>query len=353
MSPRVEVIAEIGINHNGSFENCLRLIDAAASAGCQAAKFQLFRAEALYTRRAGRLDWKKGGRRYSYDIFLASQRFAMPWTWVQGLLAHCRRRRIEFLASIFDPAGADLLLKQGLRRVKLASYAVTNLPLIEHCCRKGFAVLLSTGGATLGEVESAAGLARRYDRPLTLMHCNIQYPTPLSEVNLGVLDTYRLAFPWAVLGFSDHTREVSRAPVAAVRLGALVIEKHITLDKGMEGPDHFFALEPQELRRLVRDVARVARGGRRPVPRLLYGTSAKLPMHGEEYLRRFAYMSLFAARDLPRGQRIRPDDLAILRPGKHRPGLEPSRQELFGSHRVTAKRRIRAGEAVTWGDILG
>jgi len=237
--------------------------------------------------------------------------------------------------------------------VKLASYAVTNLPLLEYCCHKGFAILISTGAATLGEVEAAAGLVRRCARPLTLMHCNIQYPTPLREVNLGVLDTYRAAFPWAALGFSDHTREVSRAPVAAVRLGARVIEKHITLDKGMEGPDHFFALEPRELARLVRDVERAALSGKGSVSKVLYGTTAKIAAPGEEYLRRFAYMSLFAARDLGRGQRVRPADLAILRPGKHRPGLAPRYLELFRKHHVTARRRIRAGEAVTWEAILG
>ena len=353
MKSRVDVIAEIGVNFNGTFDNCLRLIDAAAAAGCSAAKFQLFRAEALYTRRAGRLDWQKGAKRYSYDIFQASRRFAMPWAWIPGLLTHCRRRRIEFLASVFDPAGADMLQRHGVRRVKLASYAVTNLPLIEYCCRKRFALLLSTGAATLGEVEAAAGLVRRHRCPLTLLHCNIQYPTPLCEVNLGVLDTYRAAFPWAVLGFSDHTREVSRAPVAAVRLGARVIEKHVTLDKGMEGPDHFFALEPRELVRLVKDVNLAARGRGGAVSKLLYGTSAKTIAAGEDYLRRFAYMSLFAARDLARGRRIGPSDLAILRPGKHRPGLEPRYLELFRSHRVTARRRVRVGEAVTWESILG
>jgi len=350
------IIAEIGINHNGSFANCLKLIDAAAEAGCDAAKFQLFRASSLYPKSAGRLDWKGAGGGYSYDIYNAVRGFELPRRWLDALMGHCRKRKIDFLSSVFDIKSAGLLIAKGAGRVKLSSYAVTNIPLIERCARARVPIILSTGGASLGEVEEAVGAVLRYHDKLSLLHCNISYPTRLEDCNLGVLDTLRLAFPGLTIGFSDHTAAVSEAAVQAVYLGARVIEKHVTLDRRMKGPDHFFSLEPPQLKRMARDIRMAskaaARGAAGRVDKAIYGSTAKVVRGDERYLRDFAFMKLFAKRAIKKGARIRPSDISILRPGKKAHGLDPKYINLFKDFTVTAKRKIAFEDPITWSSIF-
>lgn len=352
---RTVIVAEIGINHNNDLDTCLRLVDAAAEAGCDVAKFQLFSAKALYPASAGRLDWKDGGKSYSYDIYEAVRRFEMPLAWVDRLMAYCGDKGIKFAASVFDEAGIDFLVKRGVGLLKLSSYSITNLPLIAAAAESGLPLYMSTGGARIGEVEEAVEtVLARHDR-LTLLHCSIAYPTPLADCNLGVIETLGRAFPGVRLGYSDHTIEPAEAPAAAVLLGAEVIEKHITLDKAMPGPDHFFALEPHELRAMVEAVraAELRRGaGRAQVDPLLYGSSARKCHPAEGYLRDFAYATLFAARALAKGERIRPEDILVLRPGKKPRGLDPKYLGLFREQAVTAKQDLAAEDPITWNAIL-
>jgi N-acetylneuraminate synthase len=350
------VIAEIGINHNGSFANCLRMIDAASEAGCDAAKFQLFRASSLYPKSAGKLDWKNNKGGYSYDIYNAIKGFELPPEWLDPIIKYCRKKEIDFLASVFDVSGADLLVKKSVKKIKLSSSSATNLPLVEYCAKKRLPIILSTGGSLLGEVEDAVYAILKHHHHLSLLHCNLSYPTKPEDCNLGVIDTLKFTFPGINIGFSDHTAEVSDAAVQAVYLGARIIEKHITLDKKMAGPDHFFAIEPSELRQMVKDIRRassaVAKNRGIRIDRVLYGNSAKVVTPNEKYLRDFVFTKLFAKRGIKKGARIRCSNISILRPGKKAHGLDPKYIKLFRDFAITARRDIGPEEPITWGSIL-
>jgi len=236
------IIAEIGINFNNSIENCYKLIDAAAEAGCHAAKFQLFSAKYMYTKKSGKIDWGNSHGEYSYNIRQAVESFELPREWIDKLIAYCEYKNIEFLVSVFDTDSLDFVVDKKIKKIKLSSYTITHHPLIEAVAKTGVPIVMSSGGSMLGELEDAIRIVQKYHNNLTILHCSIQYPTSLGNANLGVLDTIKKAFPEVGIGYSDHTIEVSHAPMQAVYLGATVIEKHITLDKNMKGPDHFLRL---------------------------------------------------------------------------------------------------------------
>ncbi len=350
------IIAEIGINFNGYLENCLKMIDISVDAGCNAAKFQFFTANGMYPISAGKLDWKDADKEYSYDIHSAVKTFELPPEWLDTIMPYCESKNIDFMASVFDIDGLDFLVKKGMKTIKLSSYTITHIPLIEAAAKTGFPIIMSTGGSTLSETEEAVRCVQKYHNNLTLLHCSIKYPTPLNEVNMGILDTLKRAFPEVDIGYSDHTFEVSDAPVQAVYMGATVIEKHITLDKKMEGPDHFFALEPDELSKMVTDInkARVDfESANLSIDKEIYGSSAKICHDHEKYLRDFAYMTLFAGKDIKKGETISAADLRILRPGKKKRGLEPKYLKLFEECLVTSKRDILFEEPIVWSDIVG
>ena len=350
------IIAEIGINFNGSLENCLKMIDMSVDAGCHAAKFQFFTANGMYPISAGKLDWKDGEKEYSYDIYEAVKTFELPPEWLDTIIPYCESKNIDFMASIFDIDGLNFLVKKGMKTIKLSSYTITHIPLIEAAAKTGLPIIMSTGGATLAETEEAVRCAQKYNNNITLLHCSLKYPTPLNEVNMGVLDTLRLAFPEVAIGYSDHTFEPSDAPVQAVYLGATVIEKHITLDKKMDGPDHFFALEPDELSRMVADINEARadfESGNISIDKTIYGMSAKICYEHEKYIRDFCYMTLFAKRDIKKGEAIAAKDLSVLRPGKKARGLEPRYLGLFEKNMVTAKCDIAFEEPITWDLLLG
>ena len=353
---RVYIIAEIGINHNGSLSNCLKLIDVSAAAGCDAAKFQFFKTKRLYPRSAGSLDWSDGNKKYSYGIYDAARSSELPEKWISEITGYCRSKDIEFLSSVCDTESAEYLVKKGMKKIKIPSYAVTNIPLIERCAGFGLPIIASTGGSTLGEVEDAFNAINRSHNKVSFLHCSIKYPSRLKECNLGVIETLQRAFPESRVGYSDHTKEVSDAAIQAVYLGAGIIEKHITLDKSMKGPDHFFALEPDELKRMVGDIrkAEVLSGkGKFKINKMIYGETARITYGHEKYLRDFAYMKLFAKRKLSKGGRIRPSDIIILRPGKKAHGLDPKYMSLFSNYAIAAKKDIGREEPITWRSILG
>jgi N,N'-diacetyllegionaminate synthase len=349
------VIAEIGINHNGSIGNAFRMIDAASNAGCHAAKFQLFTAKNLYPKSAGRLDWHDNVKKYSYNIYEAVESFELPLNWIDKLMAHCKRAGVEFISSVFDEKGMMELIHRGLKKIKLSSYTITNLPLIEVAAKTELPIIISTGGATLGEIEDAVNVIRTFHDNIALLHCSIKYPTELKDCNMGVLDTFKFAFPNILRGYSDHTCEVSDAAVQSIYLGGSVLEKHITLDKNMEGPDHFFALEPQELKKMVSDIADAEVHYTRnkiKIDPVIYGSSEKQTYKHEKYLRDFAYMTLFSKKSIKKGEVISPNDIAILRPGKKEIGLLPRYLKLFQEHRIIAKRDIQIEESLNWDAIL-
>lgn len=305
----VYLVAEAGSNHNGNFEQALRLIDVAAEAGVNAVKFQHFKAATLYPRLAGESDYLKTSRPI-YDII---KEMETPDEWVPRLADYCRRKRLAFLSSPFDEASADLL-DPYVPAFKIASYEMTHAPLLRHIARKGKPMIISTGTASLEEVLQAVGVIRlEGNERIIVLQCTAKYPTPLEAVNARALVSLRDATGLPT-GLSDHSRDPILAPVVAVALGACLIEKHVTLDNGMPGPDHGFAIEPHELKLLVQRV--------RDAERVL-GHGRKEPLPEEQELRAFARRSIFALRDIRVGEQLSLDNVAVLRCGKLGFGLAP------------------------------
>ncbi|MBN2053203.1 N-acetylneuraminate synthase family protein [Candidatus Woesearchaeota archaeon] len=349
------IIAEIGINHNGSMELAKKMIDVAAEAGCDAAKFQAFTAKTLYPKSAGTLDWQdKDGKKYSYPIYDNVKSFEMPYSWIPELKKYCEDKGMIFFASISDEESGDIFEKYGVQLLKTTSYAITHIPLLEHLAKKNIPLIISTGGSTLDEVRQAYNAVRKYHDKIIILHCVIKYPAPLPSINMNVLDTLRKEFPEAIIGYSDHSAEPIDAPVAAIYKGADVIEKHITLDKKMKGPDHFFAVEPDELKEMVmavRDAEAKMKAGEADkisFNHVVLGTAEKKCVKEEEYLRKFAREFIFAAKPIKKGAVIKKSDLMVLRPGKKVRGLAPKELFKITGGNYAAARNIAKEDSITW-----
>ncbi len=349
------IIAEIGINHNGSMEIAKKLIDSAVKAGCDAVKFQAFKAKTLYPKTAGKLDWQDGKKKYSYDIYSNVESFEMPYEWVPELQEYCTKKGIIFFSSVCDEKSADYFSKFNVPLFKTTSYAITHLPLLEHIAKKKIPIIISTGGATMEEIRLAYDTVKKYHDKIIILHCIIKYPAPLSTINMNVLDTLRKEFPRAVIGYSDHSAEPADAPVAAICKGAKVIEKHITLDKKMKGPDHFFALEPDELKEMVSAVRKAEKklkdGLSLDVNKMVLGSSEKKVDDSEKYLRSFAYQCIFAKKDIKKGTILTREALSVLRPGKKERGLEPKELSRITDGNYAASKDISPEDPITWKSI--
>ena len=323
------IIAEAGVNHNGSLELACQLVDAAARAGADAVKFQTFRAEAVVTPQAPKAQYQLANTGGTESQFAMLKRLELLPEHHRTLLERCRRRGILFLSTPFDRASADLLEDLDLPAFKIPSGEITNRPLLEHIAAKGRPVILSTGMSSLEEVARAVDILRAGGSPeIVLLHCVSNYPADPRDVNLRAMATMARAFGLPV-GYSDHTLGVEAA-LAAVALGASVIEKHFTLDRGLPGPDHPASAEPAELAALVR--------GARVVEAAL-GHGRKEPAASEANTREVARRSLVAAVDIPAGAALGPEMVALRRPGS---GLAPERLgEVLGRR---ARRGIAAGE---------
>jgi N-acetylneuraminate synthase len=312
MGSRTFVIAEAGVNHNGDLGLAKALVEVAAEAGADAVKFQTFRADRLVTRRAPTAEYQRRatGGELSQHAMLAALELSPAAH--EALVAHCAARGIEFMSAPHDAESARYLKRLGVRRLKIPSGDVTNLPMLEVAGGLGLPVILSTGMADLAEVDTAVATLRRAGlTDLVLLQCVSNYPAEPSAMNLRVMETYRRRFGVPV-GLSDHTRGVAVA-LAAVALGAEYVEKHFTVDRALPGPDHQASLDPAELRALIAAV--------RDVEAAL-GDGVKIPVASELPIRDVARKSLVAARDLPAGATLGPEDIAILRPGT---GLPPAR----------------------------
>jgi len=321
------IVAEVGINHNGDINIAKKMIDVSAEAGCDAVKFQNFKAELMYPKSAGKLDWEDEKGKYSYDIFENVKKFEYPEEWIDELKEYCKKKNIIFFSSASDEESADLLYKKGVKLFKTTSYAITHLPLIEYIAKKGLPIIMSTGGSNLQEIKEAYEIVRKYDKKIAILHCVAKYPTPLEYANLNVIDTLKKEFPEAIIGYSDHTEGPVKAPVAAIVKGAKVIEKHITLDRKMKGPDHFFALEPNELKEMVKAIRntekRLKKGEKIKIDNKILGSSERKTYEIEKYLRNFAYSIIFTKKEIKKGELFTKDNLIILRKGKKEKGLEP------------------------------
>jgi N,N'-diacetyllegionaminate synthase len=305
------VIAEIGSNHDGQLERALALIDLAAEAGADAVKFQSFRAAKLIARR-----WPENGGWKTAEAFPVLERLQVPCDWHPALRDRAQARGIVFLSAPFDEERASLLASLGVPAIKIASGDLTHTPLLRRVGGFGRPVLLSTGCATPDEIDAAlAALAEgagSRDRmpPVVLLHCVSLYPLKPGDANLRVLPAMRKQHG-CLVGWSDHSPGHTLA-VGAVALGACVIEKHFTDDRGRRGPDHGFAMEPQDFRAMVTALREIEAG---------LGDGAKRPRPDEVAERTWARRSVFAARALAAGAMLGPNDLKIVRPAV---GLAPS-----------------------------
>lgn len=305
------VIAEAGVNHNGELDLAKRLVDVAVAAQVDAVKFQTFQPERIATQDAPKASYQEGVVRRGESQVEMLRRLALSDDAHRELMAYARDRGILFLSTPFEEGSADFLEALGVPAFKIASGELTNLSFLAHMARKGKPMIVSTGMSTLKEVAAAVRTIRATGlRELILLHCVSSYPADPSEANLRAMRTLAEAFRVPV-GFSDHTPGIEVA-LAAVALGACVVEKHVTLDRRLPGPDHQASLEPQELAALVR--------GARIVESAL-GHGRKEPSPSEVGTAAVARKSLVAARDIPQGSRLTKEHVAIKRPGT---GLPPA-----------------------------
>jgi N,N'-diacetyllegionaminate synthase len=326
------ILAEAGVNHDGELDRARALVRAAAEAGADAVKFQTFSADRLVTRTAPQADYQVRGEGEVSTQHAMLKRLELTRADHVALVRQCVEVDLVFLSSPFDEASADLLDELEVPAFKLGSGELTNLPLLQHVARKGRPMILSTGMADLGEVEAALIAVRRAgDPPVVLLHCVSCYPAHPAEVNLRAMETLRGAFGVPV-GYSDHTLG-HEAALAAVALGACVIEKHFTVDCTLPGPDHQASIEPVELAALVASIRQVE---------MTLGHGRKVPLLREAEIAEVARKSLVAARDVAAGEVLDADAVAILRPGT---GLAPAeRDSVIGR---TAAEAIPSGTPLT------
>lgn len=338
---RTYVIAEAGVNHNGSLDLALKLVDAAAEAGADAVKFQTFKADRLTARHAPKAAYQDRTVGTTSSQLEMIRKLELGLDEHRRIREHCTHTGITFLSTPFDVESLAFLIELRVERLKLSSGDVTNLPLLRAIGATRLPCILSTGMATLADVEGALGAlasgalatpertmpwaeAFRDDRGqhylrdhVTLLHCTTEYPAPLSDVNLRAMDTLAAAFGLPV-GYSDHTEGIV-VPVAAVARGATLVEKHFTLDRKLEGPDHAASLEPGELKAMVRAIREVEEA---------LGSPRKIPSASEARNVAAARRSLVAARPIAKGEQFTPENLAVKRPGT---GISPMRMdELVG-----------------------
>lgn len=306
------IIAEAGVNHNGDMNVAKELIDFAAAAGADAVKFQTFRTENVVSRYAPKTRYQittTGNNSTQYQMIKQLELGANDF---EELTGYCASRGIEFLSTAFDQDSVDLLNNLGLRIFKIPSGEITNLPYLKKIGSLGKKIMVSTGMADMGEIEDAIDALMDVGTPgenITLLHCNTEYPTPVEDVNLSAMLSIKEAFKLAV-GYSDHTLGIE-IPVAAVAIGATVIEKHFTIDKNMPGPDHMASLDPHELKEMIKAIRNIEKA---------MGNGIKKPSRSERRNRVTVRKSIVASRDIKKGEILSEDLLTTKRPGS---GISP------------------------------
>lgn len=306
------IIAEAGVNHNGSIEMAMKLVEAARECGVDYIKFQTFKAEKIANKFALQADYQKRNLHEDSSQVEMLRKLELTDKDFVLLKAYCDSRDVRFMSTPFDLESIDFLSGLGMDYMKVPSGEITNLPYLRKIASKGIPVIMSTGMCGLGEIEDALDILYKggiSTDDITLLHCNTEYPTPMADVNLRAMETLRSAFGTKV-GYSDHTRGIE-VPVAAVAMGASVIEKHFTLDKSLPGPDHVASLEPSELRAMVDAIRNIE---------LAVGTSVKRVSSSERKNMAVARKSIVAAKDIKSGECLTEDNLTVKRPGS---GISP------------------------------
>lgn len=328
------VIAEAGVNHNGDIELAKKLVAEAAAAGADLVKFQTFLAKNMAVTTAPKAEYQKkttGSGENQLDML---RELELSRADHEVLIEECRRHGIGFFSTAFDPDSFDMLSKLDcLELIKIPSGELTNLPLLRYMTGLGKPVLLSTGMANLGEIEAAIEVVEAAGTPrnlITLLHCTTEYPTPMADVNLRAMVTMKQTFGVDV-GYSDHTPGIE-VPIAAVALGATVIEKHFTLDRNLPGPDHKASLEPYELKAMVDGIRNIERA---------LGDGIKRPSSSELKNKPIARKSIVARREIKAGELFSEENLVTKRPGT---GISPMRwDDIIG---IPARRDFATDELI-------
>ena len=330
------IVAEAGINHDGKLEQAKELVWAAAKAGADAIKFQTFSAEkrvSSKTSKAKYIETSTGAKESLYDFF---KRLELSKADHQELIKVTREEGIIFMSTAFDEASADLLEELGVAAFKIASFDIVNLPLLEHVARKSRPMIVSTGGATLGEVEEAVSVIKATgNNAIVLLHCTASYPAAFPDINLKAMKTIADAFQ-CLVGYSDHSLGIT-VPLGAVALGASVVEKHFTLDRSLPGPDHSFSADPSEFQNMVRSIRNLEKA---------MGSPLKQPVPAEKEIIQVARKCLVANQDIPAGTVITNDMLTVK---GHGVGLVPKYANVVVGKKARAD--IECDEAITWDKI--
>ena len=329
------VIAEAGSNHDGSLDQAKELIDVAAEAGADAVKFQTFSAETMYSRKGGSVEVGEGERSL-YDLVAEME---MPYEWIAELDDYCAGRGVVFMSTPLDDRAIEEL-DDHVPAFKVASSTLTHHPFLERLAAAGKPIVASTGAHTLDEArESLSVLREAGAEEVALLHCVSSYPTPPEQANVRAVATLADEFDVPV-GYSDHTLDPTVAPVAAVALGATIVEKHFTLDRSLEGSDHGFALEPDELAQMVSAIR---------LTEEMLGDGEVDVQEAERGWYENARRSVQATTDIDPGAIITEENVAVLRSGTRTPGVAPKHyEEVLGAITTT---RISEGDGVTWDDL--
>jgi len=332
---RCFIIAEAGVNHNGSIKFAKKLIDVAKEAKVDAIKFQTFKVGNVATKYAPKADYQvknTGSKESQYEMI---KKLELKEEDFKELYKYAKEKGIIFLSTPFDFESADFLDDLGVSAFKISSTDLTNLPFLKYIAKKGKPIILSTGMATLGEVEEAVNTIKKYNEDIILLHCVTNYPANFEELNLKAIKTLKEAFKLPV-GYSDHSLGIY-APIAAVSLGAVVIEKHFTLDKNLPGPDHKASLEPKELKEMVKCIRLIEKA---------LGDGIKRPTFEEEKIKKVVRKSIVAKINIPKGTIITEEMITFKRPGT---GLSSKYyKEVIGKK---ARRDIKADEIIYWHDL--
>ena len=312
--PKVEIIAEAGVNHNGDISVAIDLIDSAAAAGADYIKFQTFKASNLVTNKAEKALYQMKSDVSNETQFEMLSRLELSFDAHQVLLERCREKKICFLSSGFDLDSLDLLSSLDLPMMKIPSGEITNLPYLKYIGKMKKRICLSTGMANIDEIQSAISILKEQgtkQKNIIILQCNSEYPSPMKDVNLLAMTSMAEKFNTEV-GYSDHTLGIE-VPIAAVALGAVVIEKHFTLDRNFEGPDHHASLEPEELTRMVHSIRNIESA---------LGDGIKKPSPSEKINLPIVRKSIVTSRPIKKGERFSEQNLCIKRPGT---GISPMR----------------------------
>ncbi len=327
------IIAEAGVNHNGSLELAKRLVDEAVKAGVDYVKFQTFKAKNLVSFSAEKADYQKETTSTDESQFEMIKKLELNINAHKELVEYCNFRGIRFISTPFDLDSIDLLFDLGVDFYKIGSGEITNYPYLKKIASKGLPVVLSTGMSNLDEVNEAFNLLidnGLKKEQISLLHANTEYPTPYSDVNLKAMLTLKDVFKVTV-GYSDHTKGIE-VPIAAVALGAKIIEKHFTIDRTMEGPDHKASLEPEELKMMVDSIRNIEQ---------TLGSGIKQPSESEKKNIVIARKSIVAARNILKGELFTEENITTKRPGN---GISPMRwNEILGR---TAQKNFRTDDLI-------